>query len=207
MPSLQDGGDWGRALFPGFHPGLYSFAPSGSEVREPWESWYPTLAKEAEARKDWAPGFAEAEEVEYVEGFRDGPDGAATREWPGSMWPLVRLEGHVRAVQLDALLFTEGRFDFFPILRLEVDVFPIKAVGDVHSGMNFPGEVVVEEIVAVQDLDFVLAVLKGDEVDAQVAHAPGFHHIVPGVIFDGHQARGAWGAADGCISGRCEEPG
>jgi hypothetical protein len=73
MPSLQDGGDWGRALFPGFHPGLYSFAPSGSEVREPWESWYPTLAKETEARTDGAPSFAEAEEAEYVVGFRCVP--------------------------------------------------------------------------------------------------------------------------------------
>jgi len=42
MPSLQDGVEIAMGAFPGFHPGLFSFAPSGSGVCEGMDAHIPT---------------------------------------------------------------------------------------------------------------------------------------------------------------------
>jgi hypothetical protein len=94
-------------------------------------------------------------------------------------------------VQLVTLLFAEGSFDLFAILRFEVDMFPIEAIGDIHSGTDSFGEVVLEECVTVQDLHRVLAVLKSQEVDTEVAPAPNW--LERGEILDTYQARSARG--------------
>jgi hypothetical protein len=47
MPSLQDGEACVEGLFPGFHPGLFSFAPSGSVDCDSWACAIPTFARKS----------------------------------------------------------------------------------------------------------------------------------------------------------------
>jgi hypothetical protein len=54
MPSLQDGEACVVGAFPGLHPGLFSFAPSGSGVHEGWAYVSPPFARQT---KDEAPSI------------------------------------------------------------------------------------------------------------------------------------------------------
>jgi hypothetical protein len=63
MPSLQDGEACGAGLFPGFHPWLFSLAPSGSELCEERRASSQSNIREKNAKDEAAAHQRPMEEI------------------------------------------------------------------------------------------------------------------------------------------------